>query len=508
MDGTGHAYLPDGRLMVAGGRYAGASESHQYCQIYDPEDGANGTWTRTDDLHGGAGLNPEPDPLGQRQQGTLVVRPDGKPMIWSGKFIDSEEDPQNCTWVEVFDPDANSGAGAWEAEDITQYLTAADDLGAYMFWWNGMLFVPYGDRNSGNPQQGEEYDSIVYRDVSTSGPADWEWDPDYIETTLGGDPEVVVNRGGQMTITLLTRDYNDTNQVRMEIIMIGGHDQNDQNNHGLSTAEIFRANDPIEPGWHYVHENEVSMVLEDIECEPDGPCPYMHFARRQHSTTPLPDGRLLIIGGTDVQTPANMSDLVLDTEVYDPKEVYTLTVDGQQVEFTGSFRHLDTVDATGKRWYYHVPLLLADARVLCAGGAAFPGQSDYYFDPSLQIYSPWYLYHSPRPEITHVNLDAVPVEDIELPYGESFTVQYDTNSVDDDIDHVVLMKPGSIANKLDTDQRRLELVFSEPGAGYLCVETPPDDKDREYQDLDFGIPSEGVWIELQSDASQPACYVP
>jgi alpha-amylase len=123
----------------------------------------------------------------------------------------------------------------------------------------------------------------------------------------------------------------------------------------------------------------------------------MHRRRRQHNATILPDGTVLVTGGTQGGGGANggFNDLttgepVHTAELWDPA--------------TGRWTELaaEAVD----RCYHSTALLLLDATVLSAGGGEYRPDtigsenppSDSHRD--AQIYHPPYLFRGARPELT------------------------------------------------------------------------------------------------------------
>ncbi len=142
----------------------------------------------------------------------------------------------------------------------------------------------------------------------------------------------------------------------------------------------------------------------------------MHFARRQHNATVLPDGTVLVTGGTQ-GVPGNPHWLAFDNiqqggpvhtaELWDPA--------------TGKWTLMASEDVD--RCYHSTALLLPDGRVLSAGGGEYaPGNPALPNQPNppgdshkdAQLFTPPYLLKGPRPAIA-----AAPVE---ISYGQSFVV--------------------------------------------------------------------------------------
>jgi hypothetical protein len=111
-----------------------------------------------------------------------------------------------------------------------------------------------------------------------------------------------------------------------------------------------------------------SAELYDPRMGTFSPTGSMATSRIGHTATPLPDGRVLIAGGTGVRVGSSIQGGMLSSaELYDPK--------------TGRFS--PTGSMTADR-YYATATLLADGRVLVAGG--FPGGTGT--PASAEVYDP------------------------------------------------------------------------------------------------------------------------
>src|SRR5262249_4788940 len=102
----------------------------------------------------------------------------------------------------------------------------------------------------------------------------------------------------------------------------------------------------------------------------------MHFPRRQNNAVILPDGRVLIVGGSSGSGFDDSTHPVFPTEMWDPA--------------TGQFTVMASISVY--RGYHSTALLLPDGRVLSAGGNVA--------GPNAQIFSPPYLFAGSQPTIT------------------------------------------------------------------------------------------------------------
>lgn len=188
----------------------------------------------------------------------------------------------------------------------------------------------------------------------------------------------------------------------------------------------------------------------------------MHFARRQHNATVLPDGTVLVTGGTQ-GVPGNPQWLAFDNvrpggpvhaaELWDPT--------------TGQWKLMAAEDVD--RCYHSTALLLPDGRVLNAGGGEYaPGNPALPNHPNppgdshsdAQIFTPPYLLKGLRPVIA-----AAPVEII---YGNSFEITVGAN---DDIAKVSWIRLGSVTHSCNQNQLLNFLTFTQT-ATKLTIQAP------------------------------------
>jgi galactose oxidase len=186
----------------------------------------------------------------------------------------------------------------------------------------------------------------------------------------------------------------------------------------------------------------------------------MHFARRQHNATLLPDGTVLVMGGTQGKggESGGFNDLtpgqpIRSAELWDPK--------------TGHWTLL--AKASVDRAYHSTAVLLPDATVLSAGGGEYrPNNAiDRPNDPKdshkdAQIFSPPYLFRGSgaRPDIS-----SAPDE---VTYGETFKV---TTSHPDQIGQVNWLRLSSVTHSFNSNQRINFLKFT-ADASSLSVTAP------------------------------------
>ena len=185
----------------------------------------------------------------------------------------------------------------------------------------------------------------------------------------------------------------------------------------------------------------------------------MHHARRQHNATILPDGTVLVTGGTKGGGGKNpgFNDLtpgepVHEAELWDPA--------------TGQWTQLAAEDVD--RCYHSTAILLPDATVLSAGGGEYrpdwgPAENppeDSHRD--AQIFHPPYLFRGPRPDLT-----TAPEE---VTYGQSFAVG---TTHPEEIGSVSWIRLSSVTHSFNMDQR-MNFLTSRAAAGGLTITAPLD----------------------------------
>jgi beta-lactam-binding protein with PASTA domain len=167
----------------------------------------------------------------------------------------------------------------------------------------------------------------------------------------------------------------------------------------------------------------------------------MSFPRSFHNLTTLPDGSVLVTGGGTDRSAFISTNGVLAAELWSPSN--------------GTWTTL--ASAARARLYHSTANLLADGRVLVAGGGADSGVQD---EVNAEIYSPPYLFKGSRPTISSTPST--------LSYGTNFTVATPDAA---SIASVALISPGSVTHAFNHNQRFMNLAFSVTPSG-LNVAAP------------------------------------
>ncbi len=174
----------------------------------------------------------------------------------------------------------------------------------------------------------------------------------------------------------------------------------------------------------------------------------MHFPRRHLNATILPDGQVLVTGGTSAGGFNTLSGAVHTAEAWDPR--------------TGHWTELAANSIN--RAYHSVSLLLPDGTVLhgASGDANIPlSTQPYPRQPSHEIFRPPYLFKGARPVVTGLSKTVVG-------YGEKFTV---TTPNAGPITGVRWIRLGSVTHAFDASQRANSLAFT-IATGSVKVTTP------------------------------------
>jgi hypothetical protein len=169
----------------------------------------------------------------------------------------------------------------------------------------------------------------------------------------------------------------------------------------------------------------------------------MKFARRQTNFTILPDGKVLVTGGTSACGFSNESGAVFKAEMWDPAtRIWT--------EMAG---------AANLRVYHSTTMLLPDGRVMSAGSGDGGGPTQQF---NYELYSPPYLFKGPRPSYT--------LAGSAIHYNTPFTV---TSSDAASIRKVTIIRLASTTHSFDESARLNTLSFQAAADGQSLTITPP-----------------------------------
>ncbi len=212
----------------------------------------------------------------------------------------------------------------------------------------------------------------------------------------------------------------------------------------------------------------------------------MAYARRFTNATLLPDGTVLVTGGTsrgdrnDARGWLDESGGVLRAERWDPR--------------TGKWTTL--ASAAVPRMYHSTSVLLTDGRVLHAGSGDDPQAVD---QRNGQLYSPPYLFRGERPTIA----DAPAV----VGYGAPLEIRTPDAAA---VARVTWVRLSSVTHSVDMNQRFIELAIVGRGSATLEARTPdrpaiaPPGHYIMFVLNREGVPSLGKVVRLSQPAAEAA----
>lgn len=374
---AGHTFLPDGRLLVAGGH--------------------------SDDGGDGRGLNATHSFDHLTDQWTTVGRDDPPGFGTARSFGDLMNDgrwyPNLLTLPQAADnaPRALVAAGN---------RTAGGDNTAAQIWEEGVGWATIDTRNL--PLY--PFMHLIFNGkVFNSGP---NTSTKYLNLTTGWEAATLYRTDGG-------RDYGSSVMYDAEagrIVTMGGGAP-------LDSAEVINLSD-ASPAWRAVES--------------------MGFRRRQLNATLLPDGTVLVTGGTSAGEHNDATGSVKEAESWDPVSETWTTMNPEEET----------------RIYHSVALLMPDATVFASGsGRPDGGDADHF---SAQIFYPPYLFQGVRPAIQTVS-------SADVLYGDTVTVTTDVA-----VDTVTLLPLGSVTHAFNFNQRIVRPGFTGGGTTNLTVTLPPN----------------------------------
>ena len=402
---SGHAFQPNGNLLVAGGHLFDGCGLDQSC-IYEP---MNGTWQAIPAVKSGDAKKNGTVMGKGRWYPTVTALPTGTTLVTSGSYRLGDDKPINN-----------------EINNDTQIL-------------NDLAFA------SVDPDAVEKFDLYPRMHVASSGIVYWVSLVDIMFLDQANKKQwqsIRAPRNADGTPKRPLRDYACSVLYNKDkVVYIGG------GNPPSATTDILDLSDQKKVAWERTND--------------------MLIPRRQHNATVLPDGSVLVTGGTrgdgggatENAGDVRFNDLrpgrpVHVAELWNPTSKKWTTMASEQID----------------RCYHSTAVLLPDARVLSAGGGEFQlgetanDQNDSHRD--AQIFSPPYLFQDgPRPKI-----ESISKEVIECGPGSTFEVG---TAEPDKIDKISLIGLSSVTHSNNCGQRLIFLDF-EPNSKPLKVNAPPN----------------------------------
>jgi hypothetical protein len=413
----GHCYLPDGRLLVAGGQ----STVHHVLTIIPSFFGILQLFTKGAD-HDIHTFDPQKEEW-QRHEGmpkarwypTCVTLPDGRALIVSGAWSQLHNTISGGRFInldyEIFDPQKNMlSASKRFLNKITMYPFLQVLPG-------GTLFVHY-----------ENTTRL------------WDIDrerayPKVFKTNTAGT-RTYPGMGSCVLLPLMPGD------LKARILLVGGSTSLNPNQETPATdqTEIFEFN-PADPegslGWQLSEKTSKIRFLTD--------------------SLILPDGTIMVTSGAARGESDHNHDPVREIELFDPLEPDP----GKK-----KWRVIGSIQKD--RLYHCTAVLLPDGRVVVAGsiGHKWPPPPEAN-EKAIEIVEPPYMKiaGSSRPAV-----EGVPAE---ILYDSNFEIKTATQA--DEVASIALLRLSSTTHNNNMDQRYIGLaVISRRGNNVLEIKSPKD----------------------------------
>ncbi|MFO1050032.1 MAG: galactose oxidase-like domain-containing protein [Geminicoccaceae bacterium] len=352
---SGHTFLPNGDLVVIGGRSGQEAHGHSDVNVFDPSSGSWRTLTYPAAY--------------ARWYASAVTLADGNLLFLAGNR-QGAKDPN--TLPQIWHEDgslADLGGAVRKVENYSMTFVAPD----------GRVFLA-------GPNASSSF-------LDTDGAGSWTAGPKHLYGKRASGTAVMY----------------DTGKI---LVTAGGTNGKTP----LNTAETIDLND-VRPVWKSTG--------------------FMAYARRHANATVLPDGKVLITGGSSSKDNNNAAGAILPAELWDPT--------------TGSWKQMASLSQP--RIYHSMAILLPDGRVLVGGGSV-PSNSRVKNYSNVQIYSPPYLFRGERPTIAAMDASvAHPGDQIALTVPGA-----------EDIAKVSLIRNSSVTHSFNMNQRLAFLEFAASGS--------------------------------------------
>jgi hypothetical protein len=346
----GHAYLPDGRLLVAGG-YGGilkrqgndANTGLRNTSIYDP---FTGKWASAGDMT----KNPSQSSAantGGSWYPTLLTLHTGKVVSMLGSPAYEDIRKNNIT-VEIFDPQT----GSW----INQFSDVPTPYNEVVPTYPRLHQLPDGRVFSTSPFRGQ---------MGKNNPQCYAWNPETkVWSVVSGTPANYEFDNWVRFTTSVMLPLRATENYKARVLAVGG-----------VTPQILDLSQ-TNPSW----QNTESRTLNNT--------PW----RYNCNAVLLPNGQVVVVGGFYDFEHASESTSVLAAELYD----FALN----------KWRTL--AQAKVPRQYHSVALLLPDGRVWTAGSQIRCEGGLQSRELRIEVFYPPYLFWGPRPTISNAPSSITP----------------------------------------------------------------------------------------------------
>ncbi|KAK5652039.1 hypothetical protein OQA88_10942 [Cercophora sp. LCS_1] len=379
---AGHCLLPDGNVFIVGGHREDGLGIRQAC-VYNP---STNTFTAKPAMNGG------------RWYPSALTLPDGRVMVMSGSL---ENEPRyNPNQISQIWSSDTSRPNPW-TEVVNSFNRGPGALPLYP----RLHLTPKGRIFMAGPQQ-----RSWYLDLKDANGAD-------IKTQVAGGEVAGAWSDAGVERQARFRDYAPSVMYDAgKVMYIGGGETDGQG--PTNEVEFINLND-ASPKWT------------------SSPSTNMKNPRRQFNATILPDGTVLVTGGTRGAGFNDLSNPVRQAELFDP----------------AANKWIDMASESFNRCYHSVALLLPDGRVMSGGGGEYGGITKDDCLTNAQFFEPPYLYKpGQRPVI--VNAPS------EISYGKEFAVTLQSG---DAIGKVSWVRLGSVTHCRNMNQSLIFLQRNQNG---------------------------------------------
>jgi galactose oxidase len=391
---AGHAYLADGRLLLAGGsRSEGGEQGLRYSMLFDPR---GETWSKIErDMAGGPRWYP------------TVTRLFNSKLLVTAGFFDFGGVRNRS--VELFDP------VVYDAESNPWDELISD---AHNRW--------------GIEATGEDYTHVFalqkpirlqghLREVVMVGKSGVMHFMNVTDAFANPNDRFVVRPNSRRPGPRIARLTDASSSVLLpdgRIMVVGGS----SNTMLQQKADIY---DPVNDVWNTIDTR---------------------VGRRYPATLLLPDGTVLVVNG---ENPRNSPGNPRSPQIINPA--------------TGQVSTESPWPEDDLRGYHNTALLLPDGRVLLGGGGANEKSTPNNERTDVRYYSPRYLsVPALRPYIVH--------SPPQVSYGKSYVIGVANGPVD----RATIIALGAMTHSFDQNQRFVELSIEENAEESVVVRGPAD----------------------------------
>ncbi len=435
---AGHAFLPDGRLLIGGGtsKWPTTMDHHNHsldflghrrCWAFNPFETDNEKkWTEVRRMAPQPGKEAE-DIGGGRWYPTLTTLGNGEVIAFYGHLTQEDTRHRNSTPEKY-----RLGANNWTLLPQMSPPTAPGSGIRHLMYprtWqlpSGLMFFATPMPSTGNDADG--YFCTFYNPVTGDYEAPTDIAPASGWSTAWNMPAV-------MLPLLPSEEYRPR-------VMVCGN----------TTPQIIDLG-AVAPAWTDTAAR-TGAAMGRI---------------RSHSIAVLlPTGQVFHTGGVSANNP--------EAPVYEP-ELYTPAIDWGTGDYSGTDSWVSLEPGQISRNYHSTALLLPNGSIWTAGGNTNAQSGNPDADANLdvdgntkkigmkqiELYEPAYMSVAGRPEIT-----SVPKA---IGYGQRFEVRC-TRA--DDIERIAFLRNGSATHGTDYDQRYVGLSFVYEGGDRLIVSAPPN----------------------------------